>query len=280
MGGAVAKEYEVGKEQVGSGGLNQFWRLYEGVHKITKERVTIHICLKDSLPKPLRKDWFLARVKNDATMLARLRFPRVLRVLHPFDKFSTSDEFVLVTEPVVCSVANAALRDFANCKEPIAAAVKNVRMNDLDVRNGLRQIGEALEFLHGNRLYHRCVTPATMYVMPNGDFKLGGFYFATATAAVGERVKPDFDMATAPDMLPGMPPLQYAAPQFADKAREHDGSADVRFAPHRMPHTAPPRMTSVLLCCTALPCPGLCTGTLCTDVYAGPIGVSHISRTE
>jgi serine/threonine protein kinase len=52
-------------------------------------------------------------------------------------------------------------------------------MGELDTKNGLRQLSEALLFLHRDaKLYHRFVDPCNVYITKDGDWKLGGLYYA------------------------------------------------------------------------------------------------------
>ncbi|MCD9558965.1 hypothetical protein HAX54_016674 [Datura stramonium] len=51
-------------------------------------------------------------------------------------------------------------------------------MGLLEVKHGLLQIAETLDFLHSNaRLIHRSISPETILITSNGAWKLGGFGF-------------------------------------------------------------------------------------------------------
>ncbi|KAL5843232.1 hypothetical protein ACOSQ4_009190 [Xanthoceras sorbifolium] len=56
-------------------------------------------------------------------------------------------------------------------------------MSLLEMKHGLLQIAETLEFLHSNaHLIHRAIAPENvLLITSSGAWKLGGFSFATST---------------------------------------------------------------------------------------------------
>jgi hypothetical protein len=47
-------------------------------------------------------------------------------------------------------------------------------LSSIDAKNGLRQVSEALSFMHTQaKMYHGAVEPAHIYLTNQGDWKLG-----------------------------------------------------------------------------------------------------------
>lgn len=85
------------------------------------------------------------------------------------------------------------------------------------VKNGLRQVGEAIKFCHhgGLKIAHLSVAPQYIYITSDGDWKLGGFGFALPLT--GEKhLTTAIDFQVIGDGLPGpcVPPMQFSAPEL------------------------------------------------------------------
>ncbi len=120
-------------------------------------------------------------------------------------------------------------------------------LTQIDAKNGLRQVGEALSFLHAQaKMYHCAVEPHHVYLTPSGDWKLGsasvlisaahfflwsnfssyklvcrnagGMSFATQVGGRGESVavNPHVVIGANPDAFI-CPALEYCAPEIFNK---------------------------------------------------------------
>ena len=134
------------------------------------------------------------------------------------------------TEPVSGSLANVmdatrrprAYEAELEVKEKIDfdRMAANAELSAIDAKNGLRQLAEALAFLHTQaKTYHGAVEPSHVFLTPSGDWKLAGLYFATNVSGRGESVSlnPHVVLSGGPDEYI-CPALDYAAPEIINKA--------------------------------------------------------------
>ncbi|AQK96599.1 ARM repeat superfamily protein [Zea mays] len=106
-------------------------------------------------------------------------------------------------------------------------------MGLLEIKHGLLQVAETLDFLHNNaHLAHRAISPETVFITSNGSWKLGGFGFALSVdqAAVGLSLTSsqlfhysDYDVEDT--ALPLQPSLNYTAPELVQSRDSKVGSA-------------------------------------------------------
>lgn len=153
---------------------------------------------KSYLPKAFQNEAFYEFIKREAQVLLRLRHPNVLKVLQPIDESRSA--FVVICEPVIGSLANFTFGT-VRPSSYVAELDKNEQVNfdtmasslvlsELDVKNGIRQISECLLFLHTQaRMYHCGVEPLNIFLTPQGEWRLGGFYFSHTTTGKGELVE-------------------------------------------------------------------------------------------
>lgn len=110
-------------------------------------------------PKPTAKavsDMLL----NEAHILTKLRHPRVLAILRPAQ--DTKKAIIFETEPIFASLANI-LRDYTNIKP--SHALESFQLEPLEIKIGILQIAEGLDFLHHNaNLIHRNLCPSSIYL--------------------------------------------------------------------------------------------------------------------
>lgn len=68
---------------------------------------------------------------------------------------------------------------------PLAEVMRSSKLDTSAIQWGLVCIARAVGFLHQNGLVHGSLSPATIYVTPSGDWKLGGFEGTCLHADVG-----------------------------------------------------------------------------------------------
>ena len=120
-------------------------------------------------------DAFWALMKNEFTNLQKLRFPLIVRVSKPVEDIKGA--IFAETEPVQFCIGGLMEGAFA--------------MDELEIKLGLIQICEALNFVHSTaQMVHLNLSPWSIVVC-GGDWKLAGFGFAAHQSAPPE--KPLFD---------------------------------------------------------------------------------------
>lgn len=130
----------------------------------------------------------------------------------------SKNAMAMVTEPMFASVANA-LGNVDNIAK-VPKELKGMEMGLLEVKHGLLQVSESLDFLHNNAsLIHRAICPETVLITSNGAWKLGGFGFAITTdqassdsANVQSFHYAEYDVEDS--LLPLQPSLNYTAPEL------------------------------------------------------------------
>ncbi|KDP45586.1 hypothetical protein JCGZ_17193 [Jatropha curcas] len=217
-------------DQIGSAGPGLAWKLYSG--KAVRESTHAHqyptVCVwvldKKELSEArvraglskVAEDAFLDVIRADAAKLVRLRHPGVVHVVQAMDE--NKNAIAMVTEPLFASVANA-LGNVENIAK-VPKELKGMEMGLLEVKHGLLQIAETLDFLHNNaRLIHRSISPENVLITSSGAWKLGGFGFAISTdQASGDLPSSqafhyaEYDVEDS--MLPLQPSLNYTAPEL------------------------------------------------------------------
>ena len=163
-------------------GIFAGWHLHRGTDKTTKEPVSIFRFVK--------KDEPAARVALAENALVRARALRHPHLLGFVDGASTDSEIRIVTPPVVPLGAwldaqraahggAGAGRRGGGAPAPAAAAL------DGAVAWGLYAVSGALAFLHAReKLHHGNVSMASVFVAPDGDWKLGGLGLCGGFAGV------------------------------------------------------------------------------------------------
>ncbi|KAL6210161.1 hypothetical protein ACLB2K_021098 [Fragaria x ananassa] len=228
--------------QIGSAGPALVWKLYNakaargGQHQyptvcvwVLDKKALSEARLRAGLSKAA-EDAFLDIIRADAARLVRLRHPGVVHVVQALDE--NKNAMAMVTEPLFASVANAVGNLDNMAKVP--KELKGMEMGLLEVKHGLLQIAESLDFLHNNaRLIHRAISPENVFITSSGAWKLGGFGFAISTdqssgnmANVQEFHYAEYDVEDS--VLPLQPSLNYTAPELArSKASSAGCSSDI-----------------------------------------------------
>ncbi|KAM2675545.1 hypothetical protein EV1_002299 [Malus domestica] len=237
------QDYEL-FDQIGSAGPGLVWKLYSA--KAARDSTRAHqyptVCvwvldkkalsearLRAGLTKAA-EDGFLEIIRADAARLVRLRHPGVVHVVQALDE--NKNAMAMVTEPLFASVANA-LGNVQNVAK-VPKELKGMEMGILEVKHGLLQLAESLDFLHNNaRLIHRAISPENVFITSSGAWKLGGFGFAISTdQASGNMTNvqafhyAEYDVEDS--VLPIQPSLNYTAPEIAkSKASSVGCSSDI-----------------------------------------------------
>ncbi|KAI5311668.1 hypothetical protein L3X38_040841 [Prunus dulcis] len=234
------QDYEL-FDQIGSAGPGLVWKLYSA--KAARESNRAHqyptVCVwvldKKALSEArvraglskAAEDAFLEIIRADASRLVRLRHPGVVHVVQALDE--NKNAMAMVTEPLFASVANT----LGNV-ENVAKELKGMEMSLLEVKHGLLQIAESLDFLHNNaHLIHRAISPENVFITSSGAWKLGGFGFAISTdQASGNMANvqafhyAEYDGEDS--VLPLQPSLNYTAPELARSKESSTGcSSDI-----------------------------------------------------
>ncbi|KAL2893921.1 SCY1-like protein 2 [Bienertia sinuspersici] len=163
------QDYEL-VDQIGSAGPGLAWKLYSAKPRGSSigsqySAVCVWLLDKRSLTEARTRanlskaveDSFLDVLRNDASRLVRIRHPGVVHVVQALDE--TKNAMAFVTEPLFASVANALgiLDNVGDVSKELKSAMD---MGLLEVKHGLLQVAESLEFLHNNaRLIHRAISP-------------------------------------------------------------------------------------------------------------------------
>ncbi|XP_011004854.1 PREDICTED: SCY1-like protein 2 [Populus euphratica] len=230
--------------QIGSAGPGLAWKLYSA--KAARESTRTHqyptVCVwvldKKALSEAraragltkVAEDTFLDVIRADAARLVRIRHPGVVHVVQALDE--NKNAMAMVTEPLFSSVANA-IGNLENVGK-VPKELKGMEMGLLEVKHGLLQIAESLDFLHNNaHLIHRAISPENILITSSGAWKLGGFGFAITTdQASGDLASSQaFHYAEYDDedsILPLQPSLNYTAPELVrSKAPSAGCSSDI-----------------------------------------------------
>ncbi|KAK9092864.1 hypothetical protein Syun_027775 [Stephania yunnanensis] len=228
-------------EQIGSGGPGLAWKLYSAKSRGSAPAQYPIVCVwvldkralsEERLRAGLSKaadDSFFEIVRADAARLLRIRHPGVLHVVQALDE--NKNAMAMVTEPLFASVANT-LGSFENMAK-VPKELKGMEMGVLEVKHGLLQVAESLDFLHNNaHLIHRAISPENVFITSSGAWKLGGFGFAISADQSSDDASTqvfhylEYDVEDS--VLPLQPSLNYTAPELVrSKAVKVGYAADI-----------------------------------------------------
>ncbi|XVE60664.1 hypothetical protein DITRI_Ditri05aG0146500 [Diplodiscus trichospermus] len=227
-GPKALQDYEL-LDQIGSAGPGLAWKLYsakarDGTRPHQYPTVCVWLLDKKLLSEArareglskVAEDSFFDLIRADAARLVRLRHPGVVHVLQALDE--NKNAMAMVTEPLFASVANA-LGNVENVAK-VPKDLKGMEMGLLEVKHGLLQIAESLDFLHNNaHLIHQAISPENVLITSSGAWKLGGFGFAISTdQASGDLANvqafhyAEYDIDDT--CMPLQPSLNYTAPEL------------------------------------------------------------------
>ncbi|KAL1533948.1 SCY1-like protein 2 A [Salvia divinorum] len=227
-------------DQIGSAGPGLAWKLYsaksrDGHAPAVYPTVCVWVLDKKALSEARQRaglskaaeDSFLDVIRADAARLVRLRHPGVVHVVQALDE--SKNAMAMVTEPLFASAANA-VGNVENIAM-VPKELKGMEMGILEIKHGLLQIAETLDFLHNNAcLIHRAISPETILITSNGAWKLGGFGFAISadqssndSASVQAFHYAEYDVEDS--ILPLQPSINYTAPELVRSKTASVGSA-------------------------------------------------------
>lgn len=169
--------------------------------------------ISDSKPESQQK--FIELLKKDAQTLGRLRHPLILQLNKPIEE--TKTELFFETEPVIASLANV-LGHTKNTQQ-VKKSLQKVFLDEVDIKLGLIQIFEALNFVHSTaKMIHLNVTPENIFITADGKWKLGGFgfscYIMYKDKDETKHSYESFDQMEDKGFLPVKPSLNYIAPEY------------------------------------------------------------------
>ncbi|KAJ8530979.1 hypothetical protein K7X08_025710 [Anisodus acutangulus] len=213
-------------DQIGSSGPGLAWKLYSAKARdghAVYPNVCVWLLDKRTLSEARQRaglsktaeDSFFDIIRADAARLVRLRHPGVVHVVQALDE--SKNAMAMVTEPLFASAANA-LGNLDNI-DKVPKDLKGMEMGLLEVKHGLLQIAETLDFLHSNaRLIHRSISPETILITSNGAWKLGGFGFTISVDQAADLSNmqafhyAEYDIEDS--IIPLQPSLDYTAPEL------------------------------------------------------------------
>ncbi|XVF29813.1 hypothetical protein REPUB_Repub16aG0003400 [Reevesia pubescens] len=226
-------------DQIGSAGPGFAWKLYsakarDGTRPHQYPTVCVWVLDKKLLSEAraraglskVAEDSFFDLIRADAARLVRLRHPGVVHVVQALDE--NKNAMAMVTEPLFASIANA-LGNVENVAR-VPKDLKGMEMGLLEVKHGLLQIAESLDFLHNNaRLIHRAISPENVLITSSGAWKLGGFGFAISTDQASNDLAFHYSEYDIEDsVMPLQPSLNYTAPELVrSKASSAGCSSDI-----------------------------------------------------
>jgi len=214
-GNPVTRDYEV-VAHIASAGPGLMWKIYSGVKKSTRQPASVFVFERAMLDRfdKQEKDIIWDLMKKGVSQLTRLRHPQILTVQHPLEE--SRDCLAFATEPVFASLANT-LGQHENLPSPVPADLRSFKMFDVEIKYGLLQISEGLEFLHGSaKMLHRNISPESIVINEQGAWKICGFEYCLPNIGPPGQAPswefPEYDHSQPPESYPH---LDYTAPEYA-----------------------------------------------------------------
>ena len=128
---------------------------------------------------------------------------------------SSQDVIAFATEPVFASLANV-LGKTDNI-ERVSIELREYSLLDIEIMMGLLEMSKALEFLEKAELVHCNITPNSIMLNKNGEWRLAGFDFGVhAKYQTDETAKHDYPETNITSALARacLPDLNYRAPEY------------------------------------------------------------------
>ncbi|EPT32102.1 SCY kinase-related protein (incomplete catalytic triad) [Toxoplasma gondii ME49] len=254
MGNPLLKLYSVDKEKAIDGGRFLRWTIYRGQQKDRSSSASSLVSLfcfdKKALTvspfssSPSLRSSLLSLLQQEAQLLQRLRHPQLLHLVEPLQDDKNS--LVFCTRLVETTLREQL---YEQCRPhsggrglssseagPYSSAYtresedggsstrgKIVPLSLLEIKSGLLDLGEALQFLHADaQLVHLNVNPDSVFFTPKGQWRLGGLGFAQeiiGDGSAGKLVDCGFSFGapsgSAQAQVSVVPPLYYSAPELA-----------------------------------------------------------------
>jgi SCY1-like protein 2 len=241
----ISSNYKLSDQPISTAGP---WKIFDAKHKSNGKAVSVFVFDKKYLEphsgsfgrssgsgslKRVHEE-VVARLRNEASSLARLRHPNILELAEPVED-TRSGGLMFATEPVTASLSVLLQeKDYEERSSGPGGRSsryvvedsdgkrkrREVEIDELDIQKGLLQLAKGLEFLHTSaQLVHGNLTPDAIVVNAKGDWKISGFSFAgkpdesdTATAApipLSEVLNHDSRLPLSVQLN-----LDYASPDF------------------------------------------------------------------
>ncbi len=164
---------------LGEGGMAAVYKAYQP----SMER---YVAIK-VLPRQMAEsEEFIARFKREAHLLAQLQHPHILSV---FDYGQTPDGYTYIVMPFIQS---GTLSDILSKR----------RMNLLEIRRIMTQVGDALGYAHARGMIHRDVKPSNVLIDERGNCLLTDFGLARMTDGSAKLTSSGAIMGTPAYMSP------------------------------------------------------------------------------
>nr|CAH8852666.1 unnamed protein product [Trichobilharzia regenti] len=180
-GNPLTREYEIEK-QIGQAGPGLLWKLYSAKKRSTQQEATIWIMEKkllESYPKTQR-DSMIEILKHGVSTLTRIKHPKILSVLQPLEE--SRESLAYASEPLFTSLNSVLSKEFIHNGQ--ANESMEFSLSDIEIKYGLVQLAEALNFLHCDcHRLHLNLTPESIVINRFGIWKLGGFEFSQAISS-------------------------------------------------------------------------------------------------
>ncbi|CAG9769647.1 unnamed protein product [Ceutorhynchus assimilis] len=210
-GNPVTREYE-SSAHIASAGPGLLWKIYKGTKRSTKQEASIFVFEKRQLEKWNKNDreLVLESLKHGVQQLTKIRHPQVLTVQHSLEE--SRDSLAFATEPIFSSLANI-LGETTNMPQP--ANMSDYKLFDVEIKYGLLQISEGLQFLHNDvKLLHKNICPESIVINSSGVWKIFGLDFCVHDTNPPNQAA-NFPFQEYSPTLPSVcqPNLNYFAPE-------------------------------------------------------------------
>ena len=184
------------------------WSVSKAVVKKTNSKCAVFVYKKSKN----QFNSFFDALGKECRQLIQLRHPAILRVVEPL--MDSKDFMAFASEPLNANLALV----LPSINGSLVA--DDGLLDETDIQAGLMQIIKALQFLHSNSILHLCLAPESIFIDPNGEWKLGGFAYSQKIGSSG---------SSSPDSLPYsvMPRMCYFAPELLTNSFPIDRAADV-----------------------------------------------------
>mmetsp|Transcript_8941 Transcript_8941/g.13432 ORF Transcript_8941/g.13432 Transcript_8941/m.13432 type:complete len:1031 (-) Transcript_8941:98-3190(-) len=241
MGNEITKKYELPAEHNATAGLCQLWKIYPGykmAKDMTKREVSVWIMTKDGLSKrdpiPVTEKSHVEQVfqimKKDVLTMKDMSHGGIVKVIEVVEEGRKGIAFV--TERIVCSLA-----DLLQRFESIPGRYSwhsvyldpSATITEVEISRGILNIASGLQYLHSvKRRLHLNISPESIVLTPNGQWKLCGLGFSLSMTADDVRVAlPYFlNQSNAPIRLE--PDVRYCAPEVTEGGLSPGGN--IRYA--------------------------------------------------
>lgn len=210
-GNPVTREFE-SSAHVASAGTGLLWKIYKGNKRSTKQAASIFVFEKRQLERFNKNDreLIIESLRRGIIQLTKIRHPKILTVQHPLEE--SRDSLAFATEPVFASIANI-LGQTTNMPQP--ANISDFKLFEIEIKYGLLQVTEGLEFLHNDvKLIHRNICPESIIINTQGAWKIFGFDFCVINTNP-PNMTPNFPFEDYSPTMPSVcqPNLDYLAPE-------------------------------------------------------------------